>query len=102
RVVAEDRHRGRVADEDDVDSSLVREATTGRVVGGDHRDRLAPPLHLGQLGERELAGGRGCGRRLLRADAHFESPSRATLSMRRTEPTRTAPARTGGSNSATS
>ena len=102
RVVAEHGHRRRVADEDEVGARLVREPAAGRVVGGDHDDRLPARLHLGQLGDRELPGRRGRGCRPLRANAHGVSPSRATLSMRRVEPTRTAPARTGGSKSATS
>ena len=47
---------GRVADEDQVDAGRVGEPRAGRVVGGDHDDLLAAALHLGELGQRELAG----------------------------------------------
>ena len=75
RVVAEHGHRRRVADEDEVGARLVGEAPARRVVGGDHDDRLPPRLHLGELGDRELAGRRCGGSRPLRADAHCVSPS---------------------------
>ena len=72
RVVAEHGHRGRVADEHEVGARLVGEAAAGRVVRGHHHDRLAPRLHLRELGDRELPG-RGrvrarvcCGRVLMR------------------------------------
>ena len=84
-LVAEDDHRGRVADEDDVDARVLGEPRAGRVVGGDHHDLLAAPLHLRELGQRQLALGR-C--------AHFGSPSRTTLSIKRVLPTRTAAAST--------
>ncbi len=102
RVVAEDGHRGRVADEHEVGARLVGEPSAGCVVRRHHDDRLAPRLHLCELGDGELAGSGGGRGGLLRSDAHGASPSRTTLSMRRVEPTRTAPARTGGSKSATS
>ncbi len=70
RVVAEHGHRRRVADEDDVGARLVGEPPGRRVVGGDHRDRLAPRLQLDELGERQLAGGRSSGSRLARAGGH--------------------------------
>ena len=102
RLVAEHGHRGRVADENEVCPCLVGEPATGRVVRRHHHDRLPPRLHLGELGQRQLARGGGRGSRLLGSNAHGVSPSRGTLSMRRVEPTRTAPARTGGSKSAIS
>ena len=46
RVVAEDDHRGGVADQDDVDAGLLGDLGRGIVVGGDHHDRLAVALHL--------------------------------------------------------
>ena len=79
-LVAEHDHRGRVADEDDVDAGVLGEACAGRVVGGDHDDLVAAALHRGELGERQLSGGWG---------AHAGAPSRTTLSIRRTPPTRT-------------
>ena len=103
RVVAEHGHRRGVADEDEVDARLVGEAPSRRVVGGHHDDPLRAQLHLGELGERELPGSGSRGSRLLGTDAHsLEPPSRGTLSIRRVPPTRTAPARTGGSKSSTS
>ena len=101
-VVAEDGHRGGVADEHEIGARLVRESPAGRVVRGDHDDRLPARLHLGELRDRELPGRRRRGSGLLGANAHHSSPSRTTLSMRRVEPTRTAPTRAGGSKSATS
>ena len=56
RVVAEHGHRRRVAHEDDVDAGLVGQPAARGVVGGDHHDRVAARLHLGQLGQRQLAG----------------------------------------------
>ena len=95
RVVAEHDHRGRVADEHEVDPGRVGEACARRVVRGHHHDPFATTLHLGELGQRQLARGVGaCG--------HAGSPSRTTLSMRRVLPTRTAATRTRGSKSATS
>ena len=70
RVVAEHDHRRGVADEDQVDAGLVGDAAGRRVVGGDHHDLVAAPLHLGELGQRELAGGGRAGRGLARAGAH--------------------------------
>ena len=98
-VVAEDRHRRRVAHEDEVGAGLVGEAAGRRVVRRDHDDRLAPRLHAGELGDGELAGGgrAGCGG--ARACAH-DSSSSGTLSIRRVVPTRTAAASVGGSNGA--
>ncbi len=98
-VVAEDGHRRRVADEDEVGAGLVREAAGRRVVRRDHDDRLAARLHAGQLGDGELAGGgrAGCGG--ARACAH-DSSSSGRLSIRRVVPTRTAAASVGGSNGA--
>src|SRR4029453_10655444 len=80
--------------EHDVDAGVLGEAGAGRVVGGDRDDLVAARLHRGELGERQLAGGWG---------THLLPPwSSGTLSISRTEPTRTAPARTGGSKGATS
>ena len=90
--VAEDDHRRCVSDEDHVDAGVLREARAGRVVGSDHDDLVAALLHGGELGQRQLAR---------RWGAHSRPPSRGTLSMRRMPPTRTAAARTGGSNGAT-
>jgi hypothetical protein len=84
-LVAEDDHRRRVADEDDLDARVLGESRSRRVVGGDHDDLLAALLHGGELGQGELSLGR-C--------AHFVSPSRITLSIKRVLPTRTAAART--------
>src|SRR6185312_4963940 len=82
------------ADEDEVDARGVGEPAARRVVGRDHHDLVAAPLHLGQLGERQLAGRPGGVARGLRVVAHESSPSRRTLSIKRVEPTRTAAART--------
>ena len=57
-LVAEHDHRGRVADEDHVDACVLGEPRAGRVVGGDHHDLLAAPLHLGELGQGQLSLGR--------------------------------------------
>ena len=46
--IAEHDHRRRVADQDDVDAGLLGDLGRGVVVGGDHRDRFALGLHLGQ------------------------------------------------------
>ena len=102
RVVAQHGHRRGVADENEVDAPLVGKASSRSVVGGDHHDPLPAQLHLGELGDGELprSGGRGSGflgRMLIAAP-----PLRGTLSIRRVAPTRTAPARTGGSNSTSS
>ncbi len=102
RLVAEHGHRRRVADENEVCPSLVGELATRRVIRRHHHDRLPPRLHLGELGQRQLSGCRRGRSRLLGSNAHVVSPSRGTLSMRRVEPMRTAPARTGGSKSAIS
>ena len=102
RLVAEHRHRRGVADEHEVGAGLVGEPAAGGVVRGDHDDRLPPRLHLDELGQWELSRRGGRRRGLLWADAHPSSPSRTTLSMRRVDPMRTAPARTGGSKSARS
>ena len=51
-VVTEDDHRGRVADQDDVDARLLGDLGGRVVVGGDHHDRLAGPLHLGEPRQR--------------------------------------------------
>ena len=61
RVVAEHGHGRRVADEDDVDAGRVREPPARVVVGGDHDDLLAAALHLGELGQRQLARSAGPG-----------------------------------------
>ena len=45
RIVAEHGHRGRVADEDQVDAGGVRETPRGRVVRRHHHDRLVALLH---------------------------------------------------------
>src|SRR6185312_9794534 len=82
------------ADEDEVDARGVGEPPARRVVGRDHHDLVAAPLHLGELGERQLAGSPGGVARGLRVVAHESSPSRRTLSIKRVEPTRTAAART--------
>ena len=101
RLVAEHHHRGRVADEDQLDARLVRDPGCGCVVGGDHHDLVVTLLHLEQLGQRQLPGcGRG-GRGGARAGAH-DAPFRETLSIRRTSPIRAASARVGPSRSATS
>ncbi len=59
--VAEHDHRRRVADEDDVDAGLLGDLGRGVVVGGDHRDRFAGRLHLGQArqGDRRRPSGGG-------------------------------------------
>ena len=46
--VAEHDHCRRVADQDDVGTGLLGHLCRGVVVGGDHRDRFARRLHLGQ------------------------------------------------------
>ena len=51
--MAEHDHRGRVADEDQLDARLVGEERRRCVVGGDHGDLLVAALHLADLGERE-------------------------------------------------
>ena len=100
RVVAEHRHRGRVADEHEVGPRLVRETAGRRVVRRDHHDRL-PALHQRrELGDRQLPGRGRAGSRGAGTCAH-RSSSRGTLSIRRVAPTRTAAARTGGSKGAT-
>ena len=103
RVVAEHDHRGRVADEDQVDAGVVGDPPGRRVVRGHHHDAVAAALHLADLGQRQLArGGRaGCG--LARTGGHERSPfGRGTLSISRVEPTRAATSRVGPSKSATS
>ena len=103
RVVTEDDHRGRVADEDHVDARVVRDPARRSVVRGDHHDAVATTLHLCELRQRELAGRRGAGCGLARAGGHERSPfGSGMLSIRRTEPTRAAIARVGPSRSATS
>ena len=74
-----------VSDEDDLDARVLGEPGAGGVVGGDHDDLLAALLHGEELGQGQLSLGR-C--------AHFVSPSRTTLSIKRVFPTRTAAART--------
>ena len=102
RLVSEHRHRRGVADEHEVGAGLVGQAAARRVVRRDHDHRLAPRLHLGELGEGKLPRRRSGRRGSLRSGAHEASPSMTTLSIKRVEPTRTAPARTGGSKSAVS
>ena len=101
RVVTQHRHRGGVAHEDHVCARRVREPAGRGVVRGDHRDRRAALLHPEEIGDRQLAGGGGAVARRAGTCAH-EASSRGTLSIRRVEPTRTAAARTGGSNGAIS
>ncbi len=103
RVVAEHDHRGRVADQDQVDAGVVGDAPRRRVVRGHHHDAVAAALHLADLGQRELAR-RGCpGSGLAWAGGHGRSPfGRATLSISRVEPTRAATRSVGPSKSATS
>jgi hypothetical protein len=48
RRVAEDRHRGGVAGEHQIHARLLGYLCRGKVVGGDHHDRLALPLLLRQ------------------------------------------------------
>ena len=55
-VVAEDDHGDRVTDEDEVDPRVIGDARTGRVVGGDHDQRLGPVTDL-------AAADRRCGHR---------------------------------------
>ncbi len=95
RVVSEDGHRGRVADEHDVGAGLVGQAARRRVVRGHHHDRLAPCLQLDELGDRQLARRGSTRGGCSRPGAHAFSSS-GTLSIRRVDPTRTAAARTGG------
>ena len=51
-VITEHDHRGRVPDQDDVDSSFFSHEPGGVVVGGDHDDGLTIRLHLGDTRER--------------------------------------------------
>ena len=55
RVVPEHGHGGGVADEDEVDARGIGEPAARVVVGGHHDDLLAASLHLGEVGERQLA-----------------------------------------------
>ena len=57
RRVAEHGHRAGVADEHHVDARGLDGARAREVVGGDHDDRLAEALHLGEAGEGDRAGG---------------------------------------------
>ena len=61
--VAEHDHRRRVADQDDVDAGRLGHRRRGVVVGGDHHDRFAVRLHLGQARQvdRRAVGGRRSG-----------------------------------------
>ena len=84
RVVAEDDHRGRVSDQDDVDARLVDDLRRGIVVGGDHHDRLAVALHLGEPRQ----GHRGSileGWLLRWAGAHSSAPWSGLPSASRTD-----------------
>ncbi len=54
-VVAGEHHRGRIADQDDVDAGLVDEARGEEVVGGEGRDLLMRLLHLLQAQGGDLA-----------------------------------------------
>ena len=101
RVVSEDGHRRGVTDQDDVGPCSVGKPTGRGVVGGDHRDRRVTRFHAGEIRDRQLAGRGGAVAGCARAGTH-ESSSTGTLSMRRVVPTRTAAARTGGSNGAIS
>ena len=47
-----------VADQDHVHAGVLGESRAGHVVGSDHRDLVTAALHLGKLGERQLARGR--------------------------------------------
>ena len=47
-------HAHRVADQDDVDTGKVDQASERDVVGGDHRDLLAEGFHARQLGNGDL------------------------------------------------
>ena len=49
--VAEHRHRAGVADQDHVHAGLLGHLCARVVVGGDHHDRLAERLLLGERGE---------------------------------------------------
>ncbi len=73
--VAEDDVGGGVADEDDVDAGRLGDGRRGVVVGGDHHDRLAVGLHLGQARQADrLAVGSRCGVGTA-ARAHLSSTS---------------------------
>ena len=73
RGVAEHGHRAGVADEHDVDAGLLGDLGRRVVVGGDHHDRLAEALLLGEPRERHRQrrveavrdGGAWCGRHRL-------------------------------------
>jgi hypothetical protein len=52
RRVAEHGHRPRVTDQHDIDAGFLRDLRGGVVVGGDHYDRLAEALLIGQPGQR--------------------------------------------------
>ncbi len=97
RRLVPEHHLGRaVADQDQLDARLVREQRRGSVVGGEHHDLLAAPLHLDQLGQRQLPGrGRG-GSGVAGTRAHSW-----TLSISRVEPIRAATASVSPSRSAT-
>ena len=59
----------------EVDAGGVGEAAARRVVGGDHHDLVAAPLHLGELGQRQLAGrpgGVALGLRLCSCELSFQ------------------------------
>ena len=64
--IAEHDHRRRVADQDEVDAGLLGDPRRGVVVGGDHHDRFAGRLHLGQARQghrrRSTGGGAVCER----------------------------------------
>ena len=52
-VVAEHHHGHRVADEDEIDAGFVGHPGTGRVVGGDHHQRIAAGADLAARGQPE-------------------------------------------------
>ena len=56
--VAEHDHRGRVADEHEIDAGALGDAARRVVVGRDHHERPAVALGLHELVQRGLAGGR--------------------------------------------
>src|SRR3954467_7552896 len=76
--VAEDRHRGGVADENRIDAGGVRKPRARRVVRRDHRDLLMLVLERGQIGWCQFH------------DADYPLAASGALSMRRVAPTRAA------------
>src|SRR5215211_5823259 len=83
--VAEHGHGRRVANEDDVYTGRLGHLGARVVVGGDHHDRLAERLLLGQLGERHRPA-------LCWRGVRAHEPPRMVLSMSRARPTRAATA----------